>query len=206
MLAELHAHGFARRWMLTIALAVSVVGFELAGAAARLALRYERAGVLAGELWRLVSGNLVHLGWRHLLLNLAGLALVAALGGPALAGLRGGSIMFGSMLGVGLGLLAFAPEVGWYVGLSGALHGMLAAVVVDACFNTATRQWGVALGVLLACKLAWEQLAGPLPLTAEAAGGPVIVAAHLHGALAGALVALGSALHDRSRSRAAAQV
>jgi hypothetical protein len=110
------------------------------------------------------------------------------------------------MLGVGVGLFAFAPGVGWYVGLSGALHGMLAAVVLDACFDRAQRRWGLALAGALVAKLAWEQVAGPLPFTAAAAGGPVIVAAHLHGALAGALAAVAFIVHDRRGVRPVAQV
>jgi membrane associated rhomboid family serine protease len=39
-------------------------------------------------------------------------------------------------------------------------------------------------------KLAVEQWLGPLWLTAEAAGGPVVVDAHLFGALGGALAAI----------------
>lgn len=195
-----------RRHAPLAALALLASAVELGGDAARAALRYERLAVLDGEWWRLVTGNLAHLGPRHLALNLIGLALIAALGGRSLAGGRGAAIALGSMVGVGLGLLAFAPAVGWYVGLSGALHGLLAALAVEHALAPATRGWAVALGGALAAKLAWEQLAGPVPLTAEAAGGPVIVVAHLHGALAGALVALGAAWHARGGARTAAQV
>lgn len=195
-----------RRWAPPTALALLAVATELGGDAARAALRYERLAVLDGEWWRLLTGNLAHLGPRHLVLNLIGLALIAALGGRSLAGGRGAVLALGSMLGVGLGLLAFAPAVGWYVGLSGALHGLLAALAVEHALAPATRRWGIALGGALAAKLAWEQLAGPVPLTAEAAGGPVIVVAHLHGAIAGALVALGGAWRGRAGARASARV
>ena len=39
-------------------------------------LRYERAAIAAGELWRGISAHLVHLGFTHTLLNLAGFVLV----------------------------------------------------------------------------------------------------------------------------------
>jgi rhomboid family GlyGly-CTERM serine protease len=195
-----------RRWAVPLALALVASALELGGDAARAALRYERAAVLDGEWWRLVSGNLVHLGPRHLLLNLVGVALVAALGGRALVGVRGPLSACGAMLGVGLGLLAFAPEVGWYVGLSGALHGLLAAWAVEHGADATTRRWGVVVGGALAAKLAWEQLAGPLPFTAAAAGGPVIVVAHLHGAIAGALIAACLAWRDRGGAHPATRV
>ena len=60
---------------------------QLAGNAAQSALRFERQSIVAGDLWRLLSGHLVHLGWTHLLLNLAGLALVWALVGSVYSGL-----------------------------------------------------------------------------------------------------------------------
>ena len=52
---------------------------SLLGESGRLALRYEREAVLQGEYWRLLTGHLVHGTWLHLLLNGAGLGLVAAL-------------------------------------------------------------------------------------------------------------------------------
>src|SRR5690606_7331879 len=47
-------------------------------------LRYDRQAILDGEVWRLLSGNLVHLGWSHLWLNAFGLLLVWLLFGPLL--------------------------------------------------------------------------------------------------------------------------
>jgi len=199
-------HAAIARWALPAVLTASAVAIELGGDSARLALRYQRDAVLDGEWWRLLSGNLAHLGPRHLILNLVGVALVAALGGRLLEGWRGALVALASMLGVGTGLLLASPSVTWYVGLSGALHGLLAAAALEAGVVPTTRRWGLALGAALAAKLAWEQLAGPLPLTAVAAGGPVIVAAHLHGAIAGALAAVAIVVHDRRRTAMEARV
>jgi len=41
--------------------------------------------------------------------------------------------------------------------------------------------------LLLGLKLAWEQLAGPLPGSEALSGGPVVVDAHLYGTSAGLL-------------------
>lgn len=195
-----------RHWAMPLTLVLVASAIELGGDTSRVALRYERGAVLEGEWWRLLTGNLAHLGPRHLLLNLIGVALIAVLGGRALAGARGFALAVGSMFGVGLGLLVCTPEVAWYVGLSGALHGLLAALAVEHGFDPSMRRWGMALGGALAAKLAWEQFAGPVPLTAEAAGGPVIVVAHLHGAATGALLAAAFAWRDRSGARKSAQV
>ena len=154
----------------------------------RALLRYQREEILHGQLWRLLSAHLLHLGGAHLLLNLCGLGLVWALFARELSGPGGWRVLLGSALGVGLGLLLFDPGLDWYVGLSGVLHGLFAA--------GALRRWrerpveaALMLPVLVG-KLLWEQLLGPLPGTSEVAGGPVIVDAHLFGALGGCLGAL----------------
>ena len=72
-----------RRQLWLAAAGVTALGFllQLGGDATREALAYERTALGSGELWRLVSGHFVHLGWSHMALNLAGLALVAWLVG-----------------------------------------------------------------------------------------------------------------------------
>ena len=45
------------------------------------------------------------------------------------------------------------------------------------------------LAVILATKIAYEQLAGPLPGSEATTGGTVIVAAHAYGAVTGAIAA-----------------
>src|SRR3569833_4763439 len=62
--------------VLPLLLALSSLLIALAGPSASVPLRYERAAILDGEPWRLVSGHRVHLGWSHLVLNLAVLALI----------------------------------------------------------------------------------------------------------------------------------
>jgi uncharacterized membrane protein len=57
----------------------------------------------------------------------------------------------------------------------------------------------LALG--LAAKLAFEQIHGPLPFTQASAGGPVIVAAHLYGAISGALAAIAFGFLRRRSAR-----
>src|SRR5690348_170160 len=51
----------------------------LAGDAGREALRYDRLGLAHGELWRLLTGHLVHLSFEHAALNSLGLVLMWAL-------------------------------------------------------------------------------------------------------------------------------
>lgn len=151
------------------------------------AWRLERALVFV-EPWRLVTGHLVHVGWAHLLMNLAGAALVGFLVGHAFTAGQWAWVMLGCVAGIDLGLLAFSPGIAWYAGFSGVLHGLVAAGAV-ASFARAP---GTALALLagLGVKLALEQQAAGLAGTAQLIGAPVVVDAHLYGALAGLAGAL----------------
>jgi rhomboid family GlyGly-CTERM serine protease len=179
-----------RHWRLPLLLALVAVLVMGGGEEAARLLRYQRGAVFEGEFWRLLSGHLAHLGWSHLLLNLAGLGLVWGICGNALSEGMWGALILLCALGVSLGLLLFNPLLQWYVGFSGVLHGMLVA----GCLAGWTRgeHERLLLFVLVAAKLGWEQWAGPLPGSEAGAGGQVVVDAHLYGALAGAaaLIAL----------------
>lgn len=148
---------------------------------ARQALRYERAALQAGQWWRILSAHFVHLSTVHTLLNLTGLALVGAVFRRELrirdwcvAGVAGAGA-------IAAGLYVFNMGTSWYVGLSGLLHGWFA--LGAAYVAERERGFGLALLGALAVKLGYEQLAGALPSTLALDPGPVVVAAHLYGAL-----------------------
>ena len=151
-------------------------------------LRYQRIPIIDGQWWRLLSGNFVHLGWGHLLMNLAGLLLIWLLIGHLLSNRQWLIVILTSSLAVGLGLLTFNPGLDWYVGLSGMLHGMFVAGLIISIRRGYRLEWLLLLGLVL--KLAWEQTSGALPGSATIAGGAVIVDAHLYGAVSGLLVGL----------------
>ena len=87
------------------------------------ALEYRRA-LVAAEPWRLVTGHLVHLGWLHLLVNLAAWLILARLYAPDLGALQQLLVLLASMLLISLGLAKAFPQIAWYRGLSGALHAL----------------------------------------------------------------------------------
>lgn len=167
-------------------LVVILVMFEIAGDGASSMLRYDRSAILDGQVWRLLSAQFIHLGWGHLGMNLAGLSFIWLLAGKWLTLKKILSAIILSALTIGLGLLAINPEVSWYVGFSGTLHGIWA---IAAMSGLRTGQWeAYALFILLVIKLGWEQVSGPLPGSIEMAGGHVIVDAHLYGGLSGILL------------------
>jgi rhomboid family GlyGly-CTERM serine protease len=167
-----------------IPLAIAAIAAILQAAGGPEAWRLER-GLALTEPWRLASGQLVHLGWTHMLMNLTGLVVVWALFRRDLNAWEWAAAILACGAGVSLGLLWFSPELDWYVGFSGILHGLLAAVVLARIFRQPS-----ALTILvltgLAAKLVWEQFAGGEAGTARLIGGTVVVDSHLYGALAGA--------------------
>jgi rhomboid family GlyGly-CTERM serine protease len=155
----------------------------LSGDWGRELLRYDRDGIANGEVWRLVSGHFVHLGFAHWVLNGAGLLLVWFLVGEFLRDRQWIVVTVVSVVCIDIGFWVLEPQLQWYVGLSGLLHGYLAAGIV-----TAYRQRKIEMAVLAAAivgKLVYEQLLGPVPGSELSTGGAVITAAHLYGAIGG---------------------
>ena len=150
-------------------------------------LRFDRAAIMSGEYWRFVSGHLVHLGLSHLMLNAAGFLLIWFLISAYFDPRLWLVITVSVIIGIDLGFWFLEPDLQWYVGLSGLLHGLLAAGVVGGIRSGRVDVW--VLGAALIGKLAYEQMLGPLPGSEESSGGAVIVAAHAYGALAGAIMA-----------------
>jgi rhomboid family GlyGly-CTERM serine protease len=169
-------------WLLGLLCGVSVL-FALGGESVRLALRYERLAVFEGEWWRLATGHVVHGSSAHLLLNMAGLGVIAGLFARDYSLRQWLIVAVTSLTVIDLGFVLFEPQLLWYVGLSGLLHGALAAGAV-AWWRHETKPMATALSVILIGKLVWEQWRGALPLSGDM---PVIVDAHLYGAIGGLL-------------------
>lgn len=155
----------------------------LAGETGRTWLRYDREALANGELWRLMSGHFVHLDLHHALLNCLGLVLMWALFARDYTPRQWLLIVLGSMAAVDAGLWLWDSTLRWYVGSSGALHGVMAAGTLAHLRRRGRDGW--LLAVFLAGKLAWEQAVGALPLSGS---DPVVVDAHLFG-VAGGLAA-----------------
>jgi rhomboid family GlyGly-CTERM serine protease len=179
----------ARDWALPALIALVLLGLMLGGEPAASALRYEREAVLSGEIWRLLTAHLVHADWAHLAWNLAGLVLVFALFAGEYSLRDWLLVMLASTVAIDLGFLLLEPDLTWYVGLSGALHGVMAAGLV-AWLRERRDPLTIGVAAIFVAKLAWEHLRGALPFTAETLAVPVIHEAHTYGAIGGALCAL----------------
>lgn len=188
-----------RRWSVVLAIAALTVALGLGGDTLRLLGRYQPSAFDDGEYWRLLTAHLLHLGWGHLWPNVAALLLIGALFDKVFDRIDWLAVGFAAALAIDAGLYLLDPEVRWYVGLSGVLHGFVAGGALAAMLRGQSS--GVWLAAGLGVKLLWEQTLGPMPLTAAAAGGPVIVAAHLYGSAGGLLASTASYFVRRRHSR-----
>ena len=185
-------------WLTVAAVVALVTGLWLAGPEVTAALRYERAAVLDGQWWRLVTGHLVHADAAHLAWNLAGAALVWWLFGAEYGRLEWLVIVLASAAAIDIAFLGWMPGLDWYVGLSGVLHGCMAAGLA-AWLARARDPLVLLVAILFAAKLVFEHWQGPLPFTAGTLALPVVVEAHSYGAIGG----LAAALAVRARRRRA---
>jgi len=178
--------GFAA-WVLPMAVLGCAIIIAILGDAGRVWLSYDRPEIAAGELWRLVSGHFVHLGVSHLIWDAAGFLLIWYLVGQSFSRIQWVIVSLVTIVGIDLGFWFLEPNLSWYVGLSGLVHGFLAAGIVGSLKSGRVDMW--ILGGALIAKLVYEALVGPLPGSEQSSGGTVIVAAHIYGAIAGAIAA-----------------
>ena len=171
--------------------------FQSLGETTINALRFDRAAIASGEVWRYVSASFVHGTWPHLAMNMAALSLVIIIFGRPIGNARWATGIAISSLAIGFGIWRWQADVDYYVGFSGVLHGLFILGGLLHSRVNALEGWGFV--AIISAKLAWEQWSGVLPGSAEWAGGPVLVEAHLYGALA--VLPLGLYWRWRDQSR-----
>jgi rhomboid family GlyGly-CTERM serine protease len=185
-------------WVAPLGLCGLLLALFLGGEGATGALRYERAAVLQGQWWRLATGHLVHPDARHLAWNVFGILLVWWLFAREYRLREWGVVLLVSTAALAAGFLALEPQLDWYVGFSGVLHGAMAAGLV-AWLRTARDPLTALVAVLFAAKLGWEHVHGALPFTSATLSLPVIHQAHTYGAIGGLAAAL--LINRKGRSR-----
>lgn len=155
----------------------------LSGSATTELLAYDRYALESLETWRLLSGNLVHTNGYHLLLNGAGLFFLWALHGEHYRPMLFIKLFLWCGLGTSLGIYYLSPSLIWYVGLSGALHGLF---VWGACMDIRNKIYsGVLLLLGIVAKVGWEQWQGSSDEVADLIGASVAIDAHLYGTVSG---------------------
>jgi len=147
-------------------------------------LEFNRSAIEGGQVWRLLSCNLVHLSSNHMFMNLSVYVLSVLIFGANIS-LRAWYLsLLACFAAVGLGLLLFYPAVIGYVGLSGALYGI---VTFGLLLNWRQNPVLFALSYFyIAYKVISQQFSGYDPTEMMGfIGGNVIPQAHLLGLIAG---------------------
>lgn len=176
-------NGFSPRlWRAPLILMLILLATECLGEFGRHWLGFDREAIADGQLWRLLTGSFVHLGWYHWMLNEIGLVVLVLLCPQPMAGREWVRRLLLLALAMAVALYAFSPRIERYAGLSGVMHGLF----VLGLLPQARRRDPIGLGCLafLFAKLAYEQIAGAPLSDAAAIGGYVATDSHLYGALA----------------------
>lgn len=175
-----------RYYLVPLSIALTCIGLQWAGEQWTLLLRYDRAAIVYGEWWRMLTAHLVHLGWNHLWLNMASVTLLTWLFADlikptwliALVALMNG--------GISLCFLWLMPDLLWYVGFSGTLYGLFVMGILRLWDEHRLLWSAVLIGV--AARMAWEYVQGVAASTEAMIGGTVLVESHLFGILIGVIM------------------
>ena len=169
-----------RPWL---AVAVLMTVLQALPADLRALLRFDRGALASGEVIRILTANFIHLGWKHLFLNMAGFLAIGWLFADEVPVSIWFVVLLVCCMASSLGLYWLTPDAYWVVGMSGALHGLFVFGAMCWIIHGYRTGWVLLLGV--AGKLFWEQTFGAIPLTEGVVGGPVVTDAHLWGAIGG---------------------
>lgn len=138
-----------------------------------------------GEIWRAITGQLLHTNLNHLMLNVLGLVLVWALHGEYYSAKHYSAVLTTSLALIGVGL-AFTYSNTHYSGLSGVLHALLVYGAILDVSKSVKTGWLILIGIGL--KVAYEMTFGAANSTAQLIAANVAVEAHLIGAFTGLIM------------------
>lgn len=141
-----------------LVVAAGIGAYVIPGLASQMV--YDRAAILSGEVWRLLTGNWVHFSASHLLYDLLALGIAGWIierrGYPHF-----GLLCVLAAVGISTVLLAVSPEVQSYGGLSGVATGAIIYLGLHGLKEPAPWRWiCVAALVLIAGKVLQESITG----------------------------------------------
>jgi len=143
---------------------------------------------LLEQFWRLWTGHWVHVGWTHYLLNMLAFACFPFIF-PHVRILHLAALLVVLPVCISLSFYYIFPDIEAYAGLSGVLHGAYVTVALIHLSYAHERKFAAVVLGLIVLKLIWENTIGNTG-TAELIGSPVLVEAHLLGAIWGMVFGL----------------
>ncbi len=179
---------FLSRYWLTVSISVIVLLLFSLEPTSSNWLQYHRDLVNSGEVWRFFTPNLVHLSLEHTLMNLASLWLISLIFRPLLK-LSDWSIWLVALFIANIvGMHLWLPELTSYVGMSGALYGLIAACCV-AEFRLKVKISALLL-VIVGVKIFAPQILGMKSEYDEIIGGYIVEESHIIGYMQGIILGL----------------
>jgi rhomboid family GlyGly-CTERM serine protease len=143
---------------------------------------------LLTDMWRIWTAHWVHVGWMHYLLNMLAFMCLPFIF-PQFKSQHIAFLLCLLPLCISLTFYIFFPQIMAYAGLSGVLHGLYVVAAIIHLPDPQERRFSAVVLFLIAAKLMWENTFGQVG-TAELIGSPVLVEAHLIGAMSGLLYAV----------------
>ncbi|GGP58176.1 rhombosortase [Shewanella saliphila] len=151
---------------------------------------YRYDDIAHGQVWRLLTGNLLHTNLWHLLMNLAGFWVIVFLHEVHYKRHPEKLVLLFLCLCLleGIGLYLFYPNLKAYVGLSGMLHGLFAFGAMMDIRKGYMSGYLLLIGVI--AKVAYEQYFGASTSITELIAARVATESHLVGLICGLLCAV----------------
>lgn len=150
----------------------------------RSGLEYHRAE--PEQVWRALTGHLLHSNHWHLVMNLGALLLMLMLYQLYYSLNSFALLLLAGCVGISLLLFLFSPDIHIYVGLSGWLHCFITVGALLDIKHKIQSGWLILLGVI--AKVTYEQWQGPDAELAALIDANVAIDAHLYGVICGLLL------------------
>ena len=187
--ATARAHEFFRQWWFSLIVMTLIAATSALPDTTIDALALVATKVSSGEWWRIITSQFVHVGINHALLNIVGYLIISAAFREDITPREEAIALAFSVLGVGMGIYLLSDDIQWYVGLSGAIYGLLTHNLIIGWRRSATLS--LLFAVFLAGKFIHEQfISGPDTVTASFIGAQVAIDSHLYGAVTGLVTGL----------------
>lgn len=188
-LATARAHEFFRQWWFSLIVMLLITATTWLPESTIDSLALIATKVDQGEWWRIITSQFVHVGFNHTLLNIVGYLIISAAFREDVSAKEEAIALLFSVIGVGLGIYWLSDDIQWYVGLSGAVYGILCHNLIIGWRRSAILS--LFFTVFLIGKFIYEHLiAGPDTVTASFIGAQVAIDSHLYGAITGVVTGL----------------